>query len=222
MLLESLREEVLHANREIARRGLAPHTFGNASGIDRSDIARSAPRAPRRHQAERRRLRHHDPRRPGRHRSRRQHRRGLAAPLERSRYPHAALPRIPPDRRHRPHPLRVRDLLGAGLPPHPLPRHHPRRLLPRTGSRHRAALPRKRSPKRTCAIPARSSCGCFRSAGARSRGRPGRAGRRPRAVRLGQDSPPKPSSTPTFSSTSPGWRFAVCCSVRLRPAFRPT
>lgn len=36
MLLQSLREEVLHANREIARRGLAPHTFGNASGIDRS------------------------------------------------------------------------------------------------------------------------------------------------------------------------------------------
>lgn len=36
MLLESLRNEVLAANREIARRGLAPHTFGNASGIDRS------------------------------------------------------------------------------------------------------------------------------------------------------------------------------------------
>jgi L-ribulose-5-phosphate 4-epimerase len=36
MLLTSLREQVLHANREIARRGLAPHTFGNASGIDRS------------------------------------------------------------------------------------------------------------------------------------------------------------------------------------------
>jgi L-ribulose-5-phosphate 4-epimerase len=36
MLLELLRHEVLHANREIARRGLAPHTFGNASGIDRS------------------------------------------------------------------------------------------------------------------------------------------------------------------------------------------
>lgn len=36
MLLEGLREEVLHANREIARRGLAPHTFGNASGIDRT------------------------------------------------------------------------------------------------------------------------------------------------------------------------------------------
>ena len=36
MLLEGLREEVLHANREIARRGLAPHTFGNASGIDRA------------------------------------------------------------------------------------------------------------------------------------------------------------------------------------------
>jgi L-ribulose-5-phosphate 4-epimerase len=36
MLLASLREQVLHANREIARRGLAPHTFGNASGIDRS------------------------------------------------------------------------------------------------------------------------------------------------------------------------------------------
>jgi len=36
MLLASLREEVLHANKEIARRGLAPHTFGNASGISRS------------------------------------------------------------------------------------------------------------------------------------------------------------------------------------------
>src|SRR3974390_2263981 len=36
MLLESLRQQVLNANREIARRGLAPHTFGNASGIDRS------------------------------------------------------------------------------------------------------------------------------------------------------------------------------------------
>jgi L-ribulose-5-phosphate 4-epimerase len=36
MLLPSLREEVLHANQEIARLGLAPHTFGNASGIDRS------------------------------------------------------------------------------------------------------------------------------------------------------------------------------------------
>ncbi len=49
MLLESLRDEVLHANQEIARRGLAPHTFGNASGIDRS-----VREAPRRHQAERR------------------------------------------------------------------------------------------------------------------------------------------------------------------------
>jgi len=36
MLLPALRDEVLIANREIARRGLAPHTFGNASGIDRS------------------------------------------------------------------------------------------------------------------------------------------------------------------------------------------
>jgi L-ribulose-5-phosphate 4-epimerase len=36
MLLASLREEVLLANQEIARRGLAPHTFGNASGVDRS------------------------------------------------------------------------------------------------------------------------------------------------------------------------------------------
>src|SRR5580692_12510941 len=36
MLLPSLREDVLHANQEIARLGLAPHTFGNASGIDRS------------------------------------------------------------------------------------------------------------------------------------------------------------------------------------------
>ena len=36
MLLEALRNEVLRANQEIARRGLAPHTFGNASGVDRS------------------------------------------------------------------------------------------------------------------------------------------------------------------------------------------
>jgi L-ribulose-5-phosphate 4-epimerase len=36
MLLASLREQVLHANKEISRRGLAPHTFGNASGIDRT------------------------------------------------------------------------------------------------------------------------------------------------------------------------------------------
>src|SRR5437868_5783816 len=36
MLLASLREQVLQANQEIARRGLAPHTFGNASGVDRS------------------------------------------------------------------------------------------------------------------------------------------------------------------------------------------
>jgi len=36
MLLGTLRDQVLHANREIARLGLAPHTFGNASGIDRT------------------------------------------------------------------------------------------------------------------------------------------------------------------------------------------
>jgi L-ribulose-5-phosphate 4-epimerase len=36
MMLESLRQEVLKANQEIARRGLAPHTFGNASGVDRT------------------------------------------------------------------------------------------------------------------------------------------------------------------------------------------
>jgi L-ribulose-5-phosphate 4-epimerase len=35
-MLPDLRLQVLHANREIARRGLAPHTFGNVSGIDRS------------------------------------------------------------------------------------------------------------------------------------------------------------------------------------------
>jgi L-ribulose-5-phosphate 4-epimerase len=36
MMLASLRQQVLKANQEISRRGLAPHTFGNASGIDRS------------------------------------------------------------------------------------------------------------------------------------------------------------------------------------------
>jgi L-ribulose-5-phosphate 4-epimerase len=38
MLLAALRLEVLRANQEIARRGLAPHTFGNASGIDRTGV----------------------------------------------------------------------------------------------------------------------------------------------------------------------------------------
>jgi L-ribulose-5-phosphate 4-epimerase len=38
MLLAALRQQVLRANQEIARRGLAPHTFGNASGIDRSGV----------------------------------------------------------------------------------------------------------------------------------------------------------------------------------------
>jgi len=36
MLLSNLREDVLNANREISHRGLAPHTWGNVSGIDRS------------------------------------------------------------------------------------------------------------------------------------------------------------------------------------------
>jgi L-ribulose-5-phosphate 4-epimerase len=36
MLLKTLREEVLAANLEMVRRGLVLYTFGNASGIDRS------------------------------------------------------------------------------------------------------------------------------------------------------------------------------------------
>ena len=35
-MLETLREEVLKANVELSRRGLAKHTFGNASAIERS------------------------------------------------------------------------------------------------------------------------------------------------------------------------------------------
>jgi L-ribulose-5-phosphate 4-epimerase len=41
MLLSALREEVLHANQEIARLGLAVHTFGNASGIYRAGLDNS-------------------------------------------------------------------------------------------------------------------------------------------------------------------------------------
>ncbi|MGE5487257.1 MAG: L-ribulose-5-phosphate 4-epimerase [bacterium] len=37
MLLTQLREQVLEANLELARRGLAIYTFGNASGISRED-----------------------------------------------------------------------------------------------------------------------------------------------------------------------------------------
>ena len=36
MLLQALREEVLEANLELVRRGLVLYTFGNVSGIDRS------------------------------------------------------------------------------------------------------------------------------------------------------------------------------------------
>jgi L-ribulose-5-phosphate 4-epimerase len=36
-MLESLRSQVLEANLELSRRGLAIYTFGNASGIDRED-----------------------------------------------------------------------------------------------------------------------------------------------------------------------------------------
>jgi L-ribulose-5-phosphate 4-epimerase len=36
MLLQTLREQVLEANLELSRRGLALFTFGNASGIDRA------------------------------------------------------------------------------------------------------------------------------------------------------------------------------------------
>ncbi|MBM6592478.1 L-ribulose-5-phosphate 4-epimerase [Microvirga pudoricolor] len=36
-MLQSLREEVLEANREIVRRGLVLYTFGNVSGISRED-----------------------------------------------------------------------------------------------------------------------------------------------------------------------------------------
>ncbi len=37
MLLKSLREEVLEANLQLVRRGLVLYTFGNVSGIDRSE-----------------------------------------------------------------------------------------------------------------------------------------------------------------------------------------
>src|SRR5246127_3530406 len=37
MLLKTLRDEVLDANLELVRRGLVLYTFGNASGIDRSE-----------------------------------------------------------------------------------------------------------------------------------------------------------------------------------------
>lgn len=43
MLVPALREQVLYANQEIARRGLALHTFGNVSGIDRSGVNGSGP-----------------------------------------------------------------------------------------------------------------------------------------------------------------------------------
>ena len=36
MILKTLREEVLEANLELVRRGLVLYTFGNASGIDRT------------------------------------------------------------------------------------------------------------------------------------------------------------------------------------------
>jgi L-ribulose-5-phosphate 4-epimerase len=38
MILPELRAQVLHANKEIALRGLALHTFGNVSGIERQGL----------------------------------------------------------------------------------------------------------------------------------------------------------------------------------------
>ncbi len=180
MLLELLREEVLHANQEIARRGLAPHTFGNASGIDRSgaqplvvikpsgvDYARLTPS------------------RPGRHRSGWADRRRHPAAIERSGHAHPALPRVSPDRRHRPHSLRVRDLLGPGLPLR-FPASAPPMLTIFMG-RFRSpnhSRPRK-WPKLTCAIPVPLS-----SASSARRAGPGRRSRcvgcRSRAICMGK------------------------------------
>ena len=60
-------------------------------------------------------------------RPRGQGRGGQAPPLVRHPHPRRPLPRLPGPRRRRPHPLHLRDGLGAGAPAHPHLRDDPRR-----------------------------------------------------------------------------------------------
>ena len=198
MLLESLRRQVLEANQEIARRGLAPHTFGNASGIDRTGSQPLVVIKPS--GVDYATLAAED---LVDYRPRRQDCRGSPSPLQRSRHPHPALSRISADRRHRPHPLRIRYRLGPILPADSLPGNHPCRLLPRPRSRYgtahrRRSFLRLRPQHRRCHRPPLS----FRGSRPGSRSlvfwsqatHPSRGERRQ----------PKLSNTPTSSNTSPG------------------
>ena len=116
----------------LARSGLVMGTFGNVSGVDRAAGSWPSSRAGSLRRAE-----------AGAHRA------GLAldrrggglgpAALLRHPHPPRALPRLPVVRRHRPHPLRERDRARPGRAPGPLPRHHPRRPLPRRRAGHAGA-----------------------------------------------------------------------------------
>ena len=164
MLLESLRQQVLEANQEIARRGLAPHTFGNASGIDRT----GGP-APGRHQAQRSRLRHPHPGRLGDYRPRRQDRRGLTfappaistpTPCSTANSPRSAASSTPTPN----------SLPPGPSPAAPFPAWEP--PMPTTSMARFPSpklSPPKKCPRATSAIPALSS-----SAASAPRPRPGR------------------------------------------------
>ena len=82
---------------------------------------------------------------------------GTLRPSSDLRHARRALPRLPRDRRRRPHPFAPRHRLGAGRPRDPLLRHHARRLLPRRRSRSPRRSLAKRSSPTTKPTPASPS-----------------------------------------------------------------
>ena len=128
--VEDLREQVLFANRELARRELARFTFGNASAVDRAssrivikpsgvpyDVLRAADMVVTDLNGE--------------------IIEGMLKPS--SDLPtHVALYRAFPEiGADRTYPLPLRHRVGPGRARHSLPWHHARRLFPRRGSRNR-------------------------------------------------------------------------------------
>ena len=127
MLLKKLREEVLEANLELVRRGLVVYTFGNASGIDRSEglVAIKPSGVP------------YEELTPAHmvifDLDWQTHRRGTApllGPPDSSR----AVPTVPEHRRRGAHAFGIRDRLGPSREADPLFRNYPRRLFPRFNS----------------------------------------------------------------------------------------
>ena len=137
MALADLKAAVAAANVALERSGLVMLSFGNVSGVDREAgvlVIKPSGRALRR--ADRRTTWSSSPSTTGASSrapsARRPTRRRTASCIASSR-----------DRRRRPHPLARGDGVGPGRAPDPVPRHDPRRLLPRLRCREPAAARRR-------------------------------------------------------------------------------